>query len=220
VTTKPFELELYRTAGAREVMLIHQGHGRRLGPVPKEEIPLELRSEVCFIGHCQPSYAKVMQSLAARVPLTIWGPGWPEYAKDHQWARDVVRGSGVYGPDYARALSGAKIAVGLLSKRIPETTTTRSFEIPACGTMMLAERTNDHRALFQEGSEAEFFDGVDELCAKVETYLADDAARDALAAAGNSRCAADGYSFEAQFAPVFRWIERAVASPRTQGELL
>lgn len=217
VTTKPFELDMYREAGAREVLLIHQGHGQRLAPVPRDEIPPELLSEVCFIGHCQPAYAHVMERLAARVPLTIWGPRWPEFAQQNAWARDVVRGSGVYGPDYARALSGAKIAVGLLSKRIPETTTTRSFEIPACGTLLLAERTDDHRALFEEGREAEFFEGVDELCDKAERYLADPHARERIAAAGRARCVESGYSFEAQFAAIFRWIQHAGTAARQTG---
>ena len=82
----------------------------------------------------------------------------------------MIQGDACYGVDYARALTGAKIAIGLLSKRIPETTTTRSFEIPACGTMLLAERTQDHQALFEEGVEAEFFDSAEECADKARFY--------------------------------------------------
>lgn len=206
VTTKPFEVDLYRAAGAREVRLIHQGHGARLIPTPRDAVPPHLQSQVCFIGHCQPAYAALLKPLAARVPLAIWGPGWTRYAQSHPWARDVVRGDGLYGPDYALALSGTHIAIGLLSKRIPETTTTRSFEIPACGTLLLAERTADHRALFAEDREAVFFDGAEELCAKAEHYLADEPARAAIAAAGLQRSRADGHAIDRQFATVIDWI--------------
>lgn len=212
VTSKPFEVEAYNSAGVRELKLIHQGYGGRLRPVPTAEIPDHLRSEVCFIGHCQPHYARVLEYLAASVPLTIWGPNWTAYARDHAWARQVVRGEGFFGEDYVRALSGAKIAIGLLSKRIPETTTTRSFEIPACGTMLLAERTGDHQALFEEGWEAEFFDSPEECVEKASRYLADATSREAVAAAGLMRSRASGYSTAEQFGTILDWIQKKVVN--------
>lgn len=214
VTTKPFELDAYRAAGARNVTLIHQGHGGRLLPVSTLEVPLYLRSEVCFIGHCQPYYAEILCHLAARVPLKIWGPNWTAYAARNRWARDVVQGDSCYGADYARALSGAKIAIGLLSKRIPETTTTRTFEIPACGTMLLAERTEEHRALFEEGFEAEFFDSAEECAEKASYYLENDIVREQIAAAGHLRCQTSGYSTAEQFSSISEWIDRAMAPSR------
>lgn len=214
ITTKAFELDAYRAAGARDLKLIHQGHGARLLPVPTLEIPLHLRSEVCFIGHCQPHYAEILRHLAARVPLKIWGPNWTAYAARNGWAHDIVQGDSCYGADYARALSGAKIAIGLLSKRIPETTTTRTFEIPACGTMLLAERTEEHRALFEEGFEAEFFDSAEECAEKASYYLENDIVRDQVSAAGRVRCQTSGYSTAEQFSTVLESIERAIAAPR------
>lgn len=206
VTTKPFEVDAYRTTGAQELMLILQGYGTRIVPVSPEDIPEPLRSDICFIGHCQPAYALVLEQLAARVPLAIWGPGWTEFAQKNHWAQNVVRGEGLYGPDYTRALSGAKIAIGLLSKRIPETTTTRSFEIPAAGTMLLAERTDEHLSLFEEGREAEFFGSVNELCDKASHYLDHPDQRAVMATAGRARCLSSGYSIENQFNNVIEWI--------------
>jgi spore maturation protein CgeB len=207
VTTKPFEREAYRAAGARAVRLIHQGHGSRLHPVPMADIPAHLRSEVCFIGHCQPHYAALLRHLAERVPLKIWGPNWTAYAARNDWARGVVQGDACYGAEYACALSGAKIAIGLLSKRIPETTTTRSFEIPACGTLLLAERTEDHRALFEEGHEAEFFDSAEECAQKAADLLQNEGARSRMAAAGLARCRESGYSSAEQFGTIMDWLE-------------
>ena len=207
ITTKPFEVDNYKLGNAREMMLIHQGFGGRLIPVPEAQIPAELRSDVAFIGHCQPHYAHLLRQIAEQVPLAVWGPGWDEYAKRHDWASGIVRGTGIYGADYPRALSGAKIAIGLLSKRIPETTTTRSFEVPACGTMLLAERTEAHQALFEEGHEAEFFDTVEECVEKAAFYLHNDGARERIAAAGLRRSQTSGYSVTSQFTEVVNWIE-------------
>lgn len=206
ITTKSFEIDAYHKRNAREVMLLLQGYGHDLAPVNPAMIPADLRSEVAFIGHCQAAYATFLETLAARVPLAIWGPGWVRYAQRHAWAQGVVRSDGIYGIGYPSALSGAKIAIGLLSKRIPETTTTRSFEIPACGTMLLAERTADHQALFEEGVEAEFFDSMEECADKARFYLANDTAREMIAAAGLRRCHSSGYSTQAQFETVIDWI--------------
>lgn len=210
ITTKPFEVAEYQKAGARKTLLIHQGFGKRLAPVPEAEVPEHLRSEVVFIGHCQPAYAKLLEKVAARVPLTIWGPGWTAYAKRNDWAKPVVQGEGVYGPDYARALSGAKIAIGLLSRRIPETTTTRSFEIPACGTLLLAERTADHETLFADGCEAVFFDSAEDCTSKAAYYLAHAIEREAIASAGMNRCRAN-YEIEDQFRQVIAWLKEESA---------
>lgn len=212
VTTKPFEVEDYCKAGAREVLLIEQGFGPRIDPALAEEIPDHLRSEVAFVGHCQRHYAQTLEAAAAAAPLTIWGPGWPEYAARHAWARDVVRGPGLYGEDYAKALAGARIAIGLLSKRVPETTTTRTFEIPAMGTLLLAERTEEHLRLFEEGAEAEFFSSREEMAEKLAFYCAHAKERERIAAAGMAKCQSAGYSTAQQFARISDWLDSAMAS--------
>lgn len=86
----------------------------------------------------------------------------------HPWLKRVHRGPGIWHIDYAKALSCAKIGLGLLSKLAPDQSTARTYEIPSCGTFMLAERTGEHLELFEEGKEAEFFDSDEELLDKVK----------------------------------------------------
>lgn len=72
----------------------------------------------------------------------------------------------------------------------PDAFTTRSFEIPAAGAMLLAERTDEHRALFEEGREAEFFGDEEELRDKLRYYLGQEPARRRIAEAGRARALA------------------------------
>lgn len=200
VTTKPFEVQEYEECGANTVLLVLQGFGERFEGADKVSPNLEFECDVCFVGHCQPSYARVLKRVSHMpINLKIWGPNWPRYAKQNSWCVDSVMGNGLWGMDYPRALRSSKVALGLLSKRIPETTTTRTFEIPASGAFMLAERTSEHEQLFKEGEEAEFFDTTEELCDKLSFYLRHPQMRNNIARAGRDKCLSSRYSTLDQF---------------------
>lgn len=214
-TTKSFEVDLYRSAGARHVQVVPNAvDGNRFQPAsPEEASPFE--SDVVFIGRCEPHYARCLRAIAGTgVRLRIWGPRWPRYARLHPWARRHVEGNGVWGDDYPRALSAGKISIGLLSKRFPETVTTRSIEIPACGTFLLAERTREHAELFQEGKEAEFFGSKKELVEKIRYYLEHPAEREEIASAGRRRFVESGYSNRERFRRMLGELGRITGLPR------
>jgi spore maturation protein CgeB len=197
VTTKEWEVDLYKRAGAKRVILTYQGYDSRFYPrTVSDQERAQYDSDVCFVGHTQPHYAQRLKALSTiGIKLRIWGNAWPAYARWHPWARGLVS-SGLWGESYPVALACAKIGLGLLGKHIPETSTTRTFEIPATGTFLLAERTALHQQLFEEGKEAEFFSSDDEMIDKVKFYLAHDEARQRIAAAGRERCESSGYSSE------------------------
>lgn len=193
VTTKVWEVPRYKAEGARRVMLTTQAFERsRFFPVPPDPA---LASDVAFVGVYKRGYAPPLRAASSLgVGLAIWGRGWRRYARTHTWASHAVRGDGIWGLDYPRALCSAAICLGLLSKLIPETSTTRTFEIPACGGFLLAERSDEHRAFFDEGREAEYFASHEEMQDKIRFYLAHDEKRRAIAEAGRARCLSSPYS--------------------------
>jgi spore maturation protein CgeB len=74
-------------------------------------------------------------------------------------------------------------------------TTTRSFEIPACGGFMLHERTPELLEFYEEGKEVAAFGSVEELASKIDHYLAHPEERHAIARAGYARCV-PAYSYD------------------------
>lgn len=217
-TTKPFEVERYRRLGAKAVHLVNQSYNsnvlypRRLTPSQRETFG----SDVCFVGHYESHYAKCLKAARqSRSVVRVWGGGWQRYARAHRWARDIFAGDGVWQDDYARALSAASIGLGLLSKWIPESTTTRTFEIPGCGTFLLAERTEHHLDLFREGMEAEFFGSRAEMIDKIRFYLGKPSLRKRIAHAGYQRCLTSGYSDLHRMRQLLDIVERARHRPDT-----
>lgn len=198
ITTKSYEVQKYKESGARQAVYIQQGYDPLIfkpydvNPNTRER----LESDVCFVGHCERHYYHCIRTIAKAVDnIAVWGWGnWGRCAMLHPWLKSVYRGSSIWNIDYAKALCCAKIGLGLLTKGVPEKSTTRTYEITACGTFMLAERTDEHMALFEEGKEAEFFDSDEELLDKVKYYLVHADERKRIARAGRERCLKSGYS--------------------------
>jgi len=102
------------------------------------------------------------------------------------------------GAQYRRIVCGSKIALGFVSHSNRDDWTMRTFEVPACGTFFLAERTQAHQELYDEGQEAEFFASPEECRDKIVYYLHHDAERERIAAAGRERCLRSGYGLRAR----------------------
>ncbi|HEY1750143.1 MAG TPA: glycosyltransferase [Caulobacteraceae bacterium] len=192
--------------------------------------------DVGFLGGWEPRRERMLRAVAGAVEsLKIWGGYW-DFLRDGRWtlrrqlilsqlaggepyriARDPLlgrawQGGEVYADDYARALTAGRIGVGFLRQTWPDQHTTRTFEIPACGSLLLADRTEEHQSFFEEGREAEFFSSQEELVDKARFYAGDETARAAIAAAGRARCAKSGYSYVERLRPVIARLERDCAA--------
>jgi spore maturation protein CgeB len=172
-----------------------------------------------FLGGWEPRREQLLHAVAAAgIDLKIWGGYW-EFLRDGKWTprRHIIlrqlagkeefhfhrdeslshahQGGEVYADDYARALTGSNIGLGFLRKVCPDQHTTRTFEIPACGSMLLADRTEEHQQFFEEGKEAEFFASREELIDKVKFYGCNASARKRIAEGGYRRCKEGGYAY-------------------------
>lgn len=97
------------------------------------------------------------------------------------------------GADYNRTINEAKIALVFLSTRHSDTYTRRCFEIPAAGTFMLSQFTDDMASLYEPDKEAVYFHTPEELLEKVQYYLAHEDEREQIARAGHERLLRDGH---------------------------
>lgn len=145
-------------------------------------------SEICFIGTWMPERGPFMAELVrAGLPLSIWGNRWQK-APEWPLLAPHWRGPAQEDPEiYSRIIQAAKICLGLLSKGNRDRHTTRTFEIPAIGGLLCAERTDEHCQAFEDGVEAVFWDGVEECIGHCRRLLKNDALREEIKQKGHKR---------------------------------
>ncbi len=183
-------------SGAKNVMRVFMS-ADEVANAPRSVSPEErvkLGSEVAFIGAWFPERGPfVLKLIQLGVPITIYGGRWHK-APEWQKLKRFWRGPGFYTDDgYAKAIQCAKICLGFVSKGNRDLHTQRSLEIPSLGSVLLAERTPEHLALYKEDEEAVFWSDAEECAAKCKTLLGDDEGRRRIAAAGRARCLRSGY---------------------------
>lgn len=209
VTTKSYNVEELSVLGAREMLYVDNAYD------PSVHRPLELTDEeraeygadIGFVGCYEGDRAEKLFRLAeAGLRVTVRGPEWDRYFDKSHPNLTVLDGY-VAVQTYARVVNATRINLGFLTKANRDQQTTRSIEIPACRSFMLAERTEEHQRLFREGIEAEFFEGFEELLVKCRHYLAHEDERRRIAENGHRRCVLGSYSNEGRLRQV---VERAM----------
>jgi spore maturation protein CgeB len=196
-TTNIDDVNHLRRKGVVAVELTHLAFDHeRFDDTPlQEDLTRRWTSEVVFIGHHEPRTERFVRGLlAAGIPIRVHGWGWGRKSIAREYP-DAIAGGMLSDADYVSAIKGAKIAICCVSEMNYNQTAARSYEIPACGTFLLAMRTPQHLESYVEGREAEFFETPEELVRKARFYLDHDAERKAIARAGNDRCVGDQYTW-------------------------
>jgi spore maturation protein CgeB len=207
ITTKSFELAAYRKQfPENSVLLTSQGYQEG---VHRSLVPFEEKDDaVAFVGLAEPSRFEIIDALLnAGVPVKLAGKGWRTFVRDrgaHRSLRFV--GEILSGDDYVRFISSSRFALGLLSKRFPELHTTRTFEIPACGTALLTER-NEETSGFFTNEEAIFYEGTSDLVRKIIALREERDTLQAISEAGRKRVIADGRSYDRLLGDILRTLE-------------
>lgn len=196
--------------GAKRVELLRSWYfPERNHPVKlSDEDKIKYECDVVFIGHYEADGRKeYLEELVRQgFKLKLFGPEWNSRLKDSPELKKLLPVHSVLGKDYNKALCGAKVALCFLSKLNRDTYTRRCFEIPATGTMMISEYSDDLASLYKEGEEADYFRTQDELIEKVKLYLGNEKLRQSLAANGHLRVVVDGHNVVSRMSLVLAWV--------------
>ena len=197
-TTKVYNLIELKTLGAQSTELFLDSFDEDLHrPLSKYSDIKTKKHDVCFVGTFEAERAETMIWLSSKgIKVTIFGNGWSGL-KDKN-ANLIVKDKPVYGEEYVRVINNSKINLGFLRKINRDEVTSRTMEINACESFLIAERTSRHNELFIEGKEVEFFSTNEELYEKIQHYLTHDNLISGISKRGRKRCLQSGYDMTNQ----------------------
>ncbi len=185
----------YQSFGGKNIHVYDRSFSKNLHrPLQlSEEERGKYAAKIGFVGSCARERAGAIAHLILNgLPVAVWGDGWP---KSEHWEliRPHFRGGARYGEEYVKIIGGMDIALHFLRHENRDEQDSRTFEIPACGAFMLAERSAKHETFFIENEEVVFFNNADELLEKARHYLVHPEQAKRIAAAGRRRCIESGY---------------------------
>ena len=204
-TTKDFHLqEETLRAHFKDARLVQHGFDPEVHrPVRlSERVRRSYGCDVSFVGNWSRKKELLVATLLEAQPtchVILWGLGWERSAKQVQqcWAR-----RGAFGDESAIIYQCSKINLGLLSEAQIDTksgdqTTVRTWQIPAAGGFLLHEATTELEKYYVAGREVATFTDAADMSKQVAYYLANPDVRNQLAAAGQQRCKAAQYTYDA-----------------------
>ena len=195
-------VENYNKMGAKDVFLLQSYYlpwlHYRKGNTNKE-------FDVVFLGHYEnDGRGEILDNLSSKLDgkLIVKGVDWQKYKPKAAWSN--ADQSPVIMSEYAETIRGSKIALAFFSLLNKDDYTRRVFEIPACGALLMAPRTETLKSLYEEDVEAVYFSDQDELVDKVNFYIKNDQARSKIASNGHDRCLNSGYDI---YSRMNEWLE-------------
>jgi spore maturation protein CgeB len=188
-------------AGARHARYLAFGFDQSLhGPVESSAGELQrFRADVSFVGNWDAKREAWLSAFeGAGLDLAVWGS---EYWRDRctsRYLRSCWRGGNVTGPAFCRAITGAKVCVNILRPQNDGGHNMRTFEVPGCGGMLLAEWNDDQARHFVPDREAVYARSPADLVALARRYCEDSRSRETIRLAGYQQALRNTYAARAR----------------------
>ena len=148
---------------------------------------------VAFVGGITAEHSSgtaLLERLAGRVPLAIWGYGVESLGSDSPLR--ACHSGEVWGMDMYRVLARSKIVVNRHIRAAEGyANNMRMFEATGVGALLITERSPNLAELFEPGREVLAYGGAEELIELIEHYLAEPVELGRIADAGHHRTLAD-----------------------------
>jgi len=167
-------------------------------------------NRVCFVG--TPDVRRIEQIVVLRragLEVDVFGPLWPRVSSELSGARVCKP---VHGIEMYRTLRRYRVQLNFLRPHNVNSHNMRSFEAPACGAIMLAEDTVEHREFFRPGVEAFYFSNDEELVEQARTLLAlDPEEADEIRRRARARSVDQPYSYHDRAAQALEHLKALAA---------
>ena len=145
--------------------------------------------DVTFIGTPHDQRIEFIKQLAQKldVVVNIYSTDWEKFKRPMSGLNNVVFNNAIYGSDYRNVINKSKILLGFFTESNVDEYSRRSFEITACGSFLLSQRSSFQKKFFKEKIQAAYFDNINECAEKINHYLANTEERIKIELAGLKR---------------------------------
>lgn len=126
-----------------------------------------------FIGAYDKERLNILSQLA-HFPIEVYGDEkWEEKLKPHTTNGITVTGKPLFNSDYANYCNASLGVFNFLRHQniIESSHNMRTFEVPGYGGLLIANRTEEQLAFFEEDKEAIYFDSIEELKDKLSFIM-------------------------------------------------
>jgi spore maturation protein CgeB len=149
-------------------------------------------ADVVFVGGADADRVPLVTTLIRQeFTLALYGGYWERYAETRATARGHIGAGAV-----RKAVAGARVALCLVRRANRDGSAMRTFEVAAMGACMLAEYTDEHRAILGEDGEAVvYFRSPEEMVARLRWLLANDDERRRLGRTVRERITARHHTY-------------------------
>jgi spore maturation protein CgeB len=186
VSSLPNMVHYFRAAGARA-----ENSPLAFDPRVLERIPYPVKRDidVSFVGSLSADHRarlRLIEALAQRVPLKVWGSGvgeLPASSPVRACFQGEAWGTGMYG-----VLSRSRITINHhIDLANGYSNNMRLYEATGCGALMIVDEGRNLADIFEPGQEVITYSSTQECVDAVERMLADGAACAEIAAAAQRR---------------------------------
>jgi hypothetical protein len=155
-----------------------------LGRVNEEVRTIPLSFVGSFYDVHRPRTA-LLEEIAARLPLSIWGPP-PRRELSRSRLAKCYRGA-AWGLDMYRILARSKITVNHHGNVPPFANNMRLYEATGMGALLVTDWKENLHEMFEPGKEVVVYRTTEECLEQIDYYLKHDQEREAIARAGQQR---------------------------------
>ncbi len=197
ITTKSFDWKGYQNFVREEQMLfVPQGYSTKLH-YPRNTFE-QKEKHVLFIGLYEKHREEMLNLLLENnIPVVLAGKNWDSFVEQNAFTGLTYLGEGLFKEEYAETISKAMFGLGLVSKRFPELHTTRTFEIPACGTALITERNKETTRYYHE-NEVLFYSSNQEMVEKICYFMDHTDELKQITERGKQKVNDEGYNYQSQ----------------------
>ncbi|NSW46002.1 MAG: glycosyltransferase [Bacteroidales bacterium] len=188
----------YKKLGAKIIYTFNRGFDPELHKKIKlsEDDYKKFYTPVGFIGSYEEERAEYISFLIEnKIPIKVYGGGWKNNKHWKIIKNNYIEGKYV-GLEYVKVINAMDIALHFLRRANRDEQDHRTFEIPACGTFMLAQYSPFHKELFSIDKAAVLFDTKEDLLNKVNYFLQNNEERKIIAEKGYNIIREKGFDYE------------------------